>query len=258
MSKEEENLVSIILPVYNGQNYLVKSISSILKQTHQQFEILISDDNSQDNSIKVIKKFKNEKITLLENNDNVGLAKNRKKLLNIAKGRWIAFLDQDDYWEPKKLEKQIKLIQEQNCVMCHTYYQIITPWSKISKIIRSPNKISYDDMLRGNTPGASTVLLDRVKFSDFSKYSDKRLYDPVNDYIIWLEVLRQTTSYSICCSEQLMTYHYDGKNLSRNKFKQLIRHFVVLSQVEKIGYLKCFYFSIINLYNKIKLYSRLK
>ena len=258
MPENNGNLVSIILPIYNGEEYLVRCVSSIFSQTYQHFEILVSDDNSTDRSIEVIENFKSDKIKLVRNADNIGLSKSRKNLLSKAKGRWIAFIDQDDFWEPEKLEKQIDLLQKYACAMCHTYYQLRATSVGVSKVIKSFDKVRFDDLLRGNSVGASTVLIDRKKFSDFTNFCDSRLYDSVNDYVIWLEVLRETGSYSICCKEVLLTWNFDGNNLSRNKIKQLKRHFDVLRHVEKIELRKCVYYAICNFYNKIRMYLRSK
>jgi teichuronic acid biosynthesis glycosyltransferase TuaG len=99
--KKQNEIISIILPVYNGADYLKKSINSILNQTYQDFIIYICNDASTDNSIDIIKKIKSNKIKLFNNKKNIGLSRTRKKIIRYTKGNYIAFIDQDDIWNKK-------------------------------------------------------------------------------------------------------------------------------------------------------------
>ena len=107
-----KDLVSIIVPSYNCAKYLPDTIGSVLAQTYENWELLIVDDCSTDNTEEVVKSFGDDRIRYLKNEQNSGAALSRNYALREAKGRWIAFLDSDDMWMPEKLEHQIAFMEE--------------------------------------------------------------------------------------------------------------------------------------------------
>ena len=121
-----QDLVSIIMPSYNTANYIGESINCVISQTYKNWELIIVDDCSIDNTDEIVKKFLNDKrIKYLKNNQNSGAAISRNKALREAKGRWIAFLDSDDLWVPEKLEKQINFMEKNNHSFSYTFYEEI-------------------------------------------------------------------------------------------------------------------------------------
>lgn len=119
----ESGLVSIIMPSYNTGKYIAETINSVLEQTYKNWELLIVDDDSKDNTDEVIKPYLSDKrVRLIKNSKNRGAAISRNRALKEAKGKWIAFLDSDDLWSPEKLENQISFMQEKHC--CFHLYAI--------------------------------------------------------------------------------------------------------------------------------------
>ena len=119
------DLVSIIMPSYNTAQYIADSIESVLAQTHENWELLIVDDCSTDNTDEVVAEFSiDPRIRYLKNAKNSGAAVSRNRALREARGKWIAFLDSDDLWEPEKLEKQIAFMKENNYKFTFTDYRI--------------------------------------------------------------------------------------------------------------------------------------
>ena len=119
-------LVSIIMPSYNTANYIGESINSVINQSYKNWELIIVDDCSTDNTDEVIKDFlKDSRIKYLKNKENSGAAISRNKALRMAKGEWIAFLDSDDLWNHKKLEKQIKFMEQNKYNFSYTKYREI-------------------------------------------------------------------------------------------------------------------------------------
>ncbi|HFR3414640.1 TPA: glycosyltransferase family 2 protein, partial [Streptococcus suis] len=108
---ERDTLVSIIMPSWNTAKYISESIQSVLDQTHQNWELIIVDDCSNDETEKVVSHFKDSRIKFFKNSNNLGAALTRNKALRKARGRWIAFLDSDDLWHPSKLEKQLEFMK---------------------------------------------------------------------------------------------------------------------------------------------------
>ena len=127
-------LVSIIMPSYNTANFIGETIKSVLEQTYKNWELLIVDDCSTDNTDEVVARYNDERITDMKNVKNSGAAVSRNKALNVARGKWIAFLDSDDLWYPTKLEEQIKYMEKNDYAM----------WLKI---IKRANCYHYDKVL---------------------------------------------------------------------------------------------------------------
>ena len=116
-------LVSIIMPAYNCEKYITEAIASVINQTYQNWELIVIDDCSQDNTVNIVKRLALEdtRINLYQNERNVGVSKTRNKGLSIAKGQWIAFLDSDDCWASEKLEKQMEFIKAHpNALLTYT------------------------------------------------------------------------------------------------------------------------------------------
>ena len=120
-------LVSIIMPCYNAERYIAQSIESVLAQTYQSWELLITDDGSKDNSVKIATKYslEDERINLLVPDEHQGIARTRNMSISRAKGRFIAFLDSDDIWYPEKLEKQINYMLDNDVAFTYSSYEII-------------------------------------------------------------------------------------------------------------------------------------
>ena len=119
-----DELVSVIMPSFNTGEYIAASVESVLAQTYPNWELLIVDDCSTDNTTEVIGRYQDPRIILLKNKTNSGAALSRNYALREAKGRWIAFLDSDDTWEPNKLEKQLRFMQENGYAFTFTDYRI--------------------------------------------------------------------------------------------------------------------------------------
>lgn len=256
IGKNQKEKVSIILPVYNGSKFLEKSINSILNQTYQDFIIYICNDASTDNSLDIIKRINSNKIKLFNNKKNLGLSKTRKKIIKLTKGDYLSFIDQDDIWSKKKLEIQVKILQEKNCIMSHSSYTFFNATLNLNKTISANSIVNYEDMKKGCTIGASTVMINKKKLNNTFNFCDDRFFDSANDYVIWLFVLRSSkeNSYSYGINKVLTRYNFHGKNLSRNKLKQFIKHFIIIYRLEKVQFHKVFYYSFFNFITKLKQY----
>ena len=137
-------LVSIIMPSYNTAPYIAETIGSVLKQTYQNWELIIVDDCSSDNTDQVVKPFLADvRIRYLKNEKNSGTAVSRNRALREAKGKWIAFLDSDDLWMPDKLSKQISFMEKNSYHFSYTNYAEIDVSGKRNGItVTGPKKIT--------------------------------------------------------------------------------------------------------------------
>lgn len=195
-------LVSIIMPSYNTGIFIAKTIQSVLAQSYKEWELIIVDDCSSDNTDEIVQPFlKDARIKYYKNEKNSGAAVSRNKALREAKGKWIAFLDSDDLWMPRKLEKQISFMEKNGYHFSYTNYAEIDTEDKRKGItVTGPKKITKTGFFNYCWPGCLTVMYDSeavglIQIADIKKN---------NDYAMWLKVCRKADCYLL--DEELALY----------------------------------------------------
>ncbi|NLZ45348.1 MAG: glycosyltransferase family 2 protein, partial [Clostridiales bacterium] len=191
MEKEnlEQPLVSIVTPLYNCETIISATIDSVIDQTYPNWELIIVDDVSTDNSVEVVEEYikKDNRIKLIKLPVNGGAAVARNKGVENAKGRFIAFLDSDDLWKETKLEKQINfMLTNDYAFTCTNYEQLDDKTNKILRIIKAREKADYRLVIRYNPIGNSTVIYDCKKLGKVHIPEVRKR----NDYALWLKMLR--------------------------------------------------------------------
>ena len=242
MEKEkdiEKEKVSIIVPMYNAEKFIGKTIESVLAQTYQNWEMLIMNDVSTDNSLAIVSLYakKDERIKIVNTEKNVGVVKGRNFLIDLASGKYIAFLDADDYWHNEKLEKQIKFMKEKNAsISCTEYTRVKENEEKINDVIIK-EEISYNDMLKNNYLGCLTVIYDAKKIGKrYFKELEKN-----EDYVLWLEIVKDVnTIYGL--KENLAYYRVLDNSRSSNKVKTAKVRWEIYRKIEKLSLLKSIYY----------------
>lgn len=222
-------LVSVIMPSYNTGNYIAESIQSVQSQTYSNWELIIVDDCSTDNTDAVIAQFDDPRIHFLKNEKNSGAAVSRNRALREAKGRWIAFLDSDDLWHPQKLEKQIAFMEKNSYAFSYTNYSEIDENSNLRGIqVTGPKRITKSGMYAYCWPGCLTVMYDAsvvglVQIEDIKKN---------NDYAMWLKVCRKADCYLL--AENLALYRRGRTgSISSHSIKKLIGwHYKLFKEAE--------------------------
>ena len=215
------DLVSIIMPSYNCGQYVEDTIRSVQAQTYQNWEIIFMDDCSLDDTIKRVSELRSndERIKLFQNQGNLGAAISRNNALREAKGRWIAFLDSDDIWEPTKLEKQIRFMEENGYAFSYTGYQEIDIESKPTGVfVSGPRHVTKQGMYNFCWPGCLTVMYDREKVGLIQIEDIKKN----NDYAMWLKVCKKADCYLLdeCLVSQRQSricqfsWHHDDDRLA--------------------------------------------
>lgn len=215
-------LVSIIMPSYNTAKYIAESINSVLAQTYSNWELLIVDDCSTDNTDEIVKPFlANERIKYFKNEKNSGAAVSRNKALREAKGKWIAFLDSDDLWLPEKIERQISFMKKHDYKFSYTGYEKIDEASApLNILVSGPEKVTKKEMYRYCWIGCLTVMYNAeqiglVQIKDIKKN---------NDYAMWLQVSKKASCYLL--PENLAKYRIREKSISHDKLsKKLKSHY---------------------------------
>lgn len=235
--------VSIIIPVYNCEKLIGKTIECVLEQTYQNWEMLLVDDCSIDNSAKIIQKYveKDNRIKYIKLNNNSGAAVARNKALNEASGRFIAYLDADDLWKKEKLEKQVKFMLDNNYAFtCTDYEKIAEDGTSLNKIVKIPKKVNYNLFLRNTIIQTVGVMVD-------TKLTGKELLQmPLirrrQDAATWCQLLKNGFDcYE--CPETLSFYRVVSNSLSSNKLKAIKMNWYWYRKIEKLPLWKaCFCF----------------
>lgn len=232
-------MVSIITPSYNSANYISETIRSVLAQTFCDWEMIIVDDCSSDDSVEIIELFVSHdpRIKLIRLFENVGAAKARNLAIEAATGRYIAFLDSDDIWLPHKLESQLAFMCECNRPFTYAAYDKIDQHGRVFGHVNAPGRVSYDDLLRTCIVGCLTSVYD-VRF--FGK-----VYMPTNtkreDFATWLRLLK-STDYAYGLNQTLAQYRvYNGQS-SAKKVLMAAETWRLYREVEGFNLLKAGYF----------------
>ncbi|PKM58429.1 MAG: glycosyltransferase family 2 protein [Firmicutes bacterium HGW-Firmicutes-3] len=214
---EKENLISIIMPAYNCEKYIVDAISSVIAQSYQNWELLVIDDGSKDNTLKIIEEFvsKDSRIRILINKINMGVSATRNRGIENANGDWIAFLDSDDMWKPYKLEKQFKIVNRHSAEFIFTGSSYINEEGEPFKgIFEVPSILSYKKLRNQNVISCSSVLMKKKFFKSIKMEKDE-IHE---DYAAWLRILKLgVTAYGI--NEPLLIYRISKNSKSGNKLK---------------------------------------
>ncbi|WP_195939936.1 glycosyltransferase family 2 protein [Romboutsia sp. 1001713B170131_170501_G6] len=246
----KENLVSIITPMYNSGKFIRNTIESVLKQTYEDWEMIIVDDCSKDESPEIVKSYtkKDERIKYIRVSENKGVSNARNVALKNASGRYIAFLDSDDIWEITKLEKQIRFMKEKNCAISFTSYELINEENqKLNKVVGVPKSVDYKTLLKGNVLGCLTVVIDKSKLNFDIKMSGVRH----EDYVLWLSILKRGyIAYGL--DEVLAQYRKSLTSLSGNKIKSAMWTWNIYRNIEKIPLYKSIYYFVNYSINGIK------
>ncbi len=233
-------LVSIIMPSYNTGKFIAESIASVAAQTYTDWELIIVDDASTDNTDEVVqrvilsgaqaksKDLPSSRIRYLKNDRNHGAAFSRNRALREAKGKWIAFLDSDDLWAPDKLEKQIAFMQKNGYAFSYTCYsEMDEKDEKTGVVVGGPAHITKTGMYNYCWPGCLTVMYDREVVGDI-QIADIRKN---NDYAMWLKIVRKADCYLL--AENLATYRKRTGSISNHSYMALVKwHYKLYREAE--------------------------
>jgi len=246
------NLVSIITPSYNSLRFISQTIESVLSQTYKNWEMIIVDDVSPDNSNEIIEEYikKDSRIKLIKLEKNSGPAVARNRAIEEAKGRYIAFLDADDLWHPNKLEKQIAFMNENNLSFTYSSYELIDEEGNDLGSFKTKEKITYSEMLKTSSVGCLTAIYDTEKLG--------KVYMPLilkrQDYGLWLKLLKDIdTTKGIL--EPLGTYRILKNSVSSNKINAAKYQWKIYREVEKLSLVKSTYYFIQYAYYGLKKYK---
>ena len=219
-----EGLVSIIMPSWNTARYIAESIQCVIDQTYQNWELIIIDDCSTDNTDEVITPFFiDPRIKYFHNEKNSGAALTRNRALREAQGEWIAFLDSDDLWLPEKLEKQINFMKKGGHTLSyHEYEKIDDEGKSLNIFVSGPEVVNKIKMYRYDYIGQLTMMYN-VKHFGLIQIKDIKKN---NDYAIRLQLFRKPKTEAYLIKENLAKYRVRKKSISHDKLgKKLKSHY---------------------------------
>ena len=229
------SLVSIITPSYNSSKFIKDCVASVFSQTYKNWEMIIVDDCSKDNSKEIISELstKDKRIKPIFLEKNVGAAKARNVAIRQSKGKYVAFLDSDDLWNPKKLEKQLSFMYENEIAFSYTNYQFISENGEdLSNIISAPEKMTYDSYLKNTIIGCLTVIIDREKSGEFEMPNIRSSHDMA----LWLLIMKRGFSaYGL--DENLARYRIVSTSNTASKWHAAKDVWKVYRKVEKLSFI---------------------
>ncbi|MCI9321769.1 MAG: glycosyltransferase family 2 protein [Lachnospiraceae bacterium] len=234
--KTVNETVSIIVPVYNAEKYIVETMEHVTAQTYRDWELLLVVDGCGDASAQVIREYQeargDERLRLLVSQENIGAARARNKGLGEAVGRYIAYLDADDLWLPEKLEAQLAFMKEKQAAFVFTGYEFADEQGVgTGKVVHVPPRMEYRDALKNTTIFTSTVLFDTQRIP-----RDKLEMPAVKseDTALWWKVLREgCTAWGL--DRNLVLYRRPRQSLSSNKLEAVRRIWNLYRKEEKLS-----------------------
>jgi len=234
-------LVSIVTPAYKAASFISETIQSVIDQTYPNWEMLVVDDLSPDNTREVVQEWsaRDSRVSLIRQSKNGGPAAARNAALEKARGRWIAFLDSDDVWMPRKLESQVSFHENSGAKISYTEFRRMNAdGSDVGGLEKVPDKLRYRQLLGNTAIVTSTVLLDTEKTG---RVTMKMTY--YDDFACWLEILR-SGGFAVGLHEDLLRYRIVGGSVSRDKFRSAKEVWNTYRRIEKINALSsAWYFS---------------
>lgn len=248
-------LVSVIAPTFNSQKFLEKTINSILDQSYKNWELILIDDASTDNTLQIINTYllEYDNIKLIRNKTNQGAGVSRNKGIVASKGDFIAFLDADDLWKPNKLEVQINYMLKNNLEVCFSSYDLIDEkGNKLFKRVNALEKLSYKKLLKSNYLGNLTGVynckaLGKIRSPELRKRQD---------WLLWLEAIKKSKKPAVGIQEPLAYYRVRKNSISSNKLDLIKYNFLVYYKGLGFSFIKSMGYFLLFLYEHFLVKSR--
>ena len=241
---------SVIIPYYKKKKYIKKSIKSVLSQTYRNFEIIIIYDDENKTDLKYIKNLKkfDKRIRILVNSKNLGAGESRNIGVKNSQGKYICFLDADDYWKKNKLFFQINFMIMNNCSISHTTYEIRNSKNKYLGIRKAKSFDNYKELLPSCDIGLSTVVAKKKIFTKGVKFSKLKTKE---DFVLWLKILKKNIHIR-GINKNLAIWRATDNSLSSSFVQKIKDAFVVYFKFMNFNLIKSFYYILVLSLNFIK------
>lgn len=229
--------MSIITPAYNAEKTIENCINSVLNQTYTNWELIIIDDCSTDNTVAVVDRFlhMDKRIIFIKNNKNIGSGETRNKGIRMGKGRYIAFLDSDDIWFPQKLEIQLEFMRRNNLFFTYSSYYVKSNNNLF--LFEVPQHIRFEDLLKTCWIGCLTVVYDKEMIGKYFMPTIKK----AQDYVTWLNILKDHGAVS-GIKMPLAQYNIHRRSNSYNKIRAIKYQWHVYRKYEGLSVFSSIYY----------------
>jgi teichuronic acid biosynthesis glycosyltransferase TuaG len=231
--------ISVIIPYYKKNKFIDKAIKSVLNQSYKKFEIILIYDDDDKYDLKLIKKIskKNKKIRLIVNKKNIGAGYSRNIGIKNSKGKFIAFLDADDYWHHNKLEKQLDFMKKKSIKISHTSYKIINNDNSVINLRNAKFLLDHNSLLKDCEIGLSTVMIDKKFFKNKIKFPKLKTKE---DFVLWLELSKISNIYGL--NTYLSYWRNTENSLSKNLSQKILDGFRVYNNYMGFSFFKSVYY----------------
>jgi len=222
------------MPAFNAAQYLESAASSALNQTFENLELIIIDDASKDETLDIATRIReaDQRVKVIESEQNAGVAAARNKGLALAEGKYIAFLDSDDLWLPSKLEKQLACMQNDKANICYSAYQRIDEKGKVLGEVWPPERLDYKKLLQSNFIGNLTGIYNARELG--KEYLTEFKHE---DYVAWLSLVKRSGN-AISVNEILGKYRVYSGSTSANKFRTILWQWKIYRDSQSLGLVK--------------------
>lgn len=240
--------ISIVTPAYNCDATVQETIDSVLAQTLSDWEMIVVNDNSKDGTADILEEYaeRDSRIKVIHNLENLGASGSRNRALELIQGRYICFLDADDYWAPDKLKKQMDFMKSENVSFCFHDYMIVDENGNQVKKVNCPGSFSYKSYLKNNKIGVLTIMLDVEKVGVPYMYNQ-----PVAATVgTWLKILRSgVVAHKV--PGAMAYYRITSGSLSRNKLRSRYWYWRALTDIMEMNPFHAFYYTLISSFNAV-------
>jgi len=243
------------MPAYNAEKTISASVDSVLAQTYANWELIIINDCSKDQTEQIIQRYceRDSRIRSIRNPENMGVSETRHRGVQAAEGSWIAFLDSDDIWQEKKLEKQLHLYEKTGAELMYTGSGFVDADGSPKKyIFHVPEKVTYRELLKQNVISNSSVLIRRQLFRTYEIVGNNMH----EDFACWLNILKAgKTAYGM--DEPLLVYRLSSGSKSGNKWKAALMNWNTYRRIG-LSVPAAVYYMVLYCINGLVKYSRLR
>lgn len=248
-SEHPKLFFSVIMPCFNGEKFLAHSIKSVLRQTFSNFEFIIINDGSTDNSLNVIKRFASQdsRIRIIAHKHNKGLSSTRNDGLDQVRGRFVAFLDCDDWWPEEKLSTYAHTHKQGHDLVFSNYDIFKHKTNEIVRKVKVPASLTYDALMYSNYIPLSSSSFNFTKIPHL-RFNDLELSE---DWIFWLEAIKYLNN-PIGIQASLMFYRQHDDNMSKNKLQMVKRTWAIFRTVQRWGIVRSSYGILRYFYSKYR------
>ncbi len=245
--------VTVIMPAYNAEKFIEETIASVQAQTFSDWELIVLDDGSKDETVKCVEKLASEdpRITILQNEKNMGVAKTRNRGIEMARGEYIALLDSDDVWYPEKLEQQLALAKRSGAEIIYCSYAMVDEEGdqKHAPFIVPP-QTDFKKMLVSSVISCSTVLMQA---ETAKKYRfDETYYH--EDYVLWMQLM-QDGKRAVGCTQVLAAYRLRSSSRSSDKLSSAKKRWVIYRECLKLPFFTSVYYLVRYAVRALRKYS---